>query len=256
LDGTLLDTKGHLPPRGSRLIKKAFDAGIHIIIATTQNPGDVQRICAALAIDDPIICANGAYIYESPTGSLWRELRIPIVVARKICQVADENGWELSTSIGQTTYFKQRPGQALGPLAENIEVVAKNRDAIRGKPHRILAWQPEAIETLKTLCLKEFKAECRTEIYYKPSGELHSLGIFARGADKGSALQAVLTKLNIPVERVMAIGDNTNDLPMFEFAAYRVAMGNGTADIKRAANIFAPTNEEEGVAWVFEKYVL
>jgi HAD superfamily hydrolase (TIGR01484 family) len=141
-------------------------------------------------------------------------------------------------------------------LAENIEVVAKNRDAIVGKPHRILTWQPEAIETLNTLCLQEFKAECRTEIYYKPSGEWHSLGIFAQGADKGSALQAVLTKMNIPIERVMAIGDNTNDLPMFEFAAYRVAMGNGTADIKRAANIIAPTNEEEGVAWVFEKYLL
>jgi hydroxymethylpyrimidine pyrophosphatase-like HAD family hydrolase len=84
------------------------------------------------AIDDPIICANGAYLYESPTGSLWRELRIPIVVAGKICQVADENGWELSTSIGQTTYFKQHEHFTLDRILVYYEGVTKRKytDAI------------------------------------------------------------------------------------------------------------------------------
>ena len=256
LDGTLLDNQGQLSSHGSRSIRRAFDAGIHIIIATTRNCRDVQNMCAALAINGPIICSNGAHIYGSPTGPLWRELCIPAHIAERICQVADENGRELSTSVGQTTYFKQRPGQALGPLAANIEVVEKNRHALVAKPHRILAWQPEAIEALRALCLKEFPVACRTEVYYKPTGELHSLGVFAWGADKGSALGTVLTKLSVPPDCAMAIGDNDNDLPMFEFTAYRVGMGNGTAEIRRMANIIAPTNEDEGVAWVLEKYVL
>lgn len=256
LDGTLLDNDGQLPPYGSRLIKRAFDTGIHIIISTARNYGDVQNMCAALEINDPIICSNGAYIYERPNGALWRKLCIPTHIAERICLVADENGWELSTSVRQTTYFKQRPGQVLGPLAENIEVVKNNSDAIVGKPHRILTWQPEAIEMLRELCHKEFPRECLTEIYYKPTGELHSLGIFACGADKGNALKAVLARMNIPIDCVMAIGDNTNDLKMFEFAAYRVAMGNGTADLKKEANIIAPNNDDEGVASIFEKYIL
>ncbi len=256
LDGTLLDNGGHLPPRGSRSIKKAHDNGVHIVISTTRNHGDVQKMCASLMIDDPIICSNGAYIYAGPAGALWRELRLPIHIGERICQVADENGWELSTSIGKTTYFKQRPGQVLGPLGENAEVVKRNSDAIVDRPHRILASQPEAIESLRALCSKEFPGECLTEIYHKPTGELHSLGVFAWGADKGSALTVVLSKMKISPRHVMAIGDNANDLPMFRCADHRVAVDNATDDIKRAASIMAPSNQEEGVAWAIEKYVL
>ena len=55
---------------------------------------------------------------------------------------------------------------------------------------------------------------------------------------------------------VMAIGYNNNDLPMFDFAGYRVAMGNCIEELKQAAHIIAPGNEEEAVAWVLERYVL
>ncbi|MFU8796070.1 MAG: HAD family hydrolase [Dehalococcoidia bacterium] len=97
-------------------------------------------------------------------------------------------------------------------------------------------------------------AECRPVTYYGSIGDVRSLGVFARGADKGTALQAVLTKVNVPIDCVMAIGDNNNDLPVFGFAGYRVAMGNATEDLKQAANIIAPANHEERVVWVLERY--
>jgi len=84
---------------------------------------------------------------------------------------------------------------------------------------------------------------------------LHSLGIFAWGSDKGSALAFVLAKLGISTHQVMAIGDNRNDLPMFDLAEVKVAMGNATDEIKQAATIIAPSNEDEGVAWVLGNYV-
>lgn len=256
LDGTLLDNQGQLPPEGSRLVKRAFDEGIRIIIATTRDYGYVRKVCTALAIDDPIVCSNGAYIYESPTGALWRELCIPIHIAEMICRMGDERGWELVTSVGQTTYFKQRPGQHLGPFGDNRRVVATNMEALVGSPHKILTWQLEAVETLTALCLDAFPGDCSPVIYYEPTGEIQALGVFAEGADKGSALKAVLTRLSVPVDCVMAIGDNSNDLPMFEFAGHRVAMANATEELKQTADIIAPGNEEEGVAWVLERYVL
>ena len=54
----------------------------------------------------------------------------------------------------------------------------------------------------------------------------------------------------------MAIGCNNNDLAMFDFAGYRVAMGNCTEELKQAAHLIAPGTEEEAVAWVLERYVL
>lgn len=33
-------------------------------------------------------------------------------------------------------------------------------------------------------------------------------------------------------------------------------MGNATNEVKQAATIVAPSNEDEGVAWILENYVL
>ena len=256
LDGTLLTGAKQLPPRGSQRIKQAWDQGIHIIISTTRNYDYVQKICAALAIDDPVICSNGAIIYSGMDGKLWRKHSIPIEIAKQICRMADENDWELVTSVENTTYYKQRPGQALGRLAENIEVVKTNQEAMVGPPHRILVWQMAAIQKLEAVCQENFSGACHIEMFYKPDSKLELMGIFACGADKGSALKFVLEKLSIDPNKMMAIGDNANDLAMFGTSGVSVAMGNAPLDIQQAANFVAPSNEDEGVAWALENLVL
>jgi Cof subfamily protein (haloacid dehalogenase superfamily) len=256
LDGTLFNTQGQPSPLGSRRLKQAHESGIRIIISSTRDLEDVQKVCASIGIEDPVICSNGGYIYASPWGAIWRELLIPLPVAQKIGLIADEAGWELSTSIGKISYWKQRLGQKLGANGDGHWIVATNREAMTSPPHIILTWQPEAILALAESCREAFPHECRTEIYYTPSRELHSLGIFAAGADKGSALELVIDRLGVLPQAVMAIGDNNNDLPMFRVARHRVAMANGTDELKNAANIIAPGNDDEGVAWVFEKYIL
>jgi hydroxymethylpyrimidine pyrophosphatase-like HAD family hydrolase len=50
----------------------------------------------------------------------------------------------------------------------------------------------------------------------------------------------------------VVIGDNLNDLPMFPYARVRVAMGNAPEAVKQQALMIAPSNDEEGVAWVLE----
>jgi hydroxymethylpyrimidine pyrophosphatase-like HAD family hydrolase len=42
---------------------------------------------------------------------------------------------------------------------------------------------------------------------------------------------------------------------MFDLAEVKVAMGNAIEEIKQVATIIAPSNEDEGVAWVLENYV-
>ncbi len=88
---------------------------------------------------------------------------------------------------------------------------------------------------------------CRADIFYEADGSYHSLEIFGPGADKGSALRFVLDRVGVQVKNVMAIGDNSNDLPMMRTAGVAVAMGNGTPEVKAAADMIAPTNDENGV---------
>ena len=49
------------------------------------------------------------------------------------------------------------------------------------------------------------------------------------GYDKGRALIRVMEHLGLPLEQSIAVGDNTNDLPMLNVCPNSVAMGNGSA---------------------------
>jgi len=256
LDGTLLTSEGSPAPRGAALLGRAARGGVHVVLATTRNADMVQALCRQLEIAGPLISTNGAQVWASPDGPLWACHTIPRQVALAIARLADRRGWELSTTIGAMTYWRQRPGQPLGLIAQNRTVVATNTDAIVGEPLRILASQPEAIAGLRSLCQVAFAGQCRTEIYYRPDGTAHSLGVFAPQADKGTALGLVLERLAVPWEHVLAIGDNPNDLPLFARAGVSVAMANAPDEVRRCASIVAPSNDDEGVAWALERFEL
>jgi hypothetical protein len=114
-----------------------------------------------------------------------------------IAQVADTHNWDLSVTIDSRRYRRRRPGQALGQIGPNRIVVSTNVEAIVGDPVRILAQQPEAIDPLCTLCHAWFSRDCHTETYYAADGSARELGIFARQADKGTALAFVRDRLAV-----------------------------------------------------------
>jgi hydroxymethylpyrimidine pyrophosphatase-like HAD family hydrolase len=52
----------------------------------------------------------------------------------------------------------------------------------------------------------------------------------------------------ITKERIIAFGDEDNDLEMLEYAGHGIAMGNGIEQVKNIANEVTLSNEEDGVA--------
>ena len=54
----------------------------------------------------------------------------------------------------------------------------------------------------------------------------------------------------------MAIGDGGNDVHMLRHAGIGVAMGQASDDVKAAADVIAPSVDEDGAVWAICKYVL
>ena len=245
-----------LAPEGVRSLRQAIRQGIHVVLSTTRNPGGTRLFCQEIGTNAPMICTNGAQVWGSPEGPVWVCHTIPQEVALAVAQLADAHGWGLSTTVGAMTYWRQRPGQSLGLFRPRVTVVANNVDAIVGPPVRILAWQPEAVGSVRALCEAQFAGQCYITTYCHPDGTIESLSISASQADKGTALRLVLERLGIAPEQAVAIGDNANDIPMFEVAGTSIAMGNARPVIKAQADAVAPTHDDEGVAWAVQRFVL
>ena len=88
------------------------------------------------------------------------------------------------------------------------------------------------------------------------SGLSHNLEISSAGADKGRALAQLCARLGIAREEVMAFGDGGNDVEMLRWAGCSFAMENGMDCAREAADQIAPSNQEDGVGRMVERYVL
>ena len=77
---------------------------------------------------------------------------------------------------------------------------------------------------------------------------------FAPGnATKEATVRTLSQELSIPLESIMAFGDDFNDLGMLATVGWGVAMGNAIPEIKAATNDVTATNNEDGVARYLEK---
>ncbi|MEG2708689.1 MAG: HAD family hydrolase [Vagococcus sp.] len=72
--------------------------------------------------------------------------------------------------------------------------------------------------------------------------------IAVKGIDKEKAVSFVLEQLGLEKQDAIAFGDGDNDLSMFEAVGYKIAMANGTDNLKKAAHEVTLDADEDGIA--------
>ena len=89
-----------------------------------------------------------------------------------------------------------------------------------------------------------------------PERDLSILDILPAGCSKGAALLSLAATRGISPDQMMAIGDNWNDVSMFEVAGSAVLMDNAPEDLKALADTrgwrLGLSNRDDGVAEAIE----
>ena len=80
--------------------------------------------------------------------------------------------------------------------------------------------------------------------------------IVPRGTSKATGLAAARDRLGMSAAETIAVGDDGNDLTLFEGAGLRVAVGNAVDAVKAAADVVLDAPNGEGVAAFVEQRVL
>jgi 3-deoxy-D-manno-octulosonate 8-phosphate phosphatase KdsC-like HAD superfamily phosphatase len=60
----------------------------------------------------------------------------------------------------------------------------------------------------------------------------------------------------IPPQQIATLGDQLNDVLMFERSGTSIAMGNASDEVQRRATFVTASNEEEGFAKAIEEFIL
>ena len=82
------------------------------------------------------------------------------------------------------------------------------------------------------------------------------LELVMNGCSKAIGIEKIMEHLGVSRDETLAIGDSTNDLPMFAMAGHTVCMGNGMEQLKQKAEFVTDSVLEDGIEKALRHYGL
>lgn len=221
LDGTLLTHDKKISDYTKDIFNKARELGHKIVIATGRPPRTASIFYDELNLDTPLICCNGAFVYnpkdenfktysriisKEDVKTIYRHLKDKDIVESAL----GENLYE--TYIFNRPYFEfsleiKEPDVIIeGDIDQNIKNdifgLAMRFDGSKEKHEYIKHYLKTNFPNIKLTFWGEDKH------YIDISNPLNS---------KRHAIEYIYEQLNIKKENVVPFGDSTNDLEMVTF---------------------------------------
>jgi Cof subfamily protein (haloacid dehalogenase superfamily) len=256
LDGTLLNSSLKLSEPNGEALRRALERGVKVVLATSRWYLLAKRTADRAGIETPLVCNNGALVKRPTDGEELLHLRLDQQLARDVAALADENGWETFTTIEDTTFMRMRPGVIPERLPAGLRVSDRQADEIaKARPTSVLVFGEDGVNQIAERFLDGHRDRAHFSIN-RPTGYPHYVILTHPDADKGRALEMVCRDLDVPLSETMAMGDSESDLGMLSAAGLGVAMDNSPDVVKKAALHIAPSNDDDGVAWAIERFLL
>jgi Cof subfamily protein (haloacid dehalogenase superfamily) len=259
LDGTLMGAEITISTRVRRALAAAQARGVSVTLATGRGFPETLPFAQLLNITIPIICYQGGLIKHPLTGDLIHQATMDRQLVLDVIDLAHASDWHMLVYVDDTVFIEEyRHARSFYSdlLGEDIRRV--DDLAFSAKTD---GWQPA-----KFLIVGSDRAasdRMQRQMEERFGGLMHvvrSHDLFVEGnplgVDKGDALRRLAHYLNVPQERVMAIGDQGNDAPMLRWAGLGVAMGSGSEEARAAADWVAPPYSADGAAVAIERYLL
>ncbi len=257
LDGTVLCSRGERPlsVRFERALRAVQRVELPVTFVTGRTEEYALELAHRLGIEAPMVTYNGGRVYCP------RELRIlhSESISRGDSQALIE--WASRQDEVVAVYLQTDEGLAI--LQNRCSGSPAEDDFLFGTP-RVLtpdlqrAWG-ESSGTISKLIVRTFDP-IEQEIMTLAPGLLraertHQLLIetVPTGVDKGAGLAWLCRRSGWDLERVLAVGDQVNDLPTFARVGVSVAMGDAPEEVRAAADFVAPIFAEDGCAQVLER---
>ena len=235
LDGTLVAQDGTIPPQTKEFIAHLSKAS-RVTLATGRSLASAQPYLNELSITTPVILYHGAVVFDPVEGHPLREVYMPGELARRAFEVSKRFPVhpQLYLSVDDPTVYVPT---LTPPIKEFVR-----RESLKA------ALVPNFEEFLTQPSLKLLfigDSEILPGFARVVQEELPELTVVrsARnyvealppGVSKGDTLAWLCELLAIPLERTVAVGDQTSDLSMIERAGLGVAMMEGASELKRRA---------------------
>ena len=255
LDDTLLGNDLKISPANKRALFAAREMGVQVTIATGRMLDSAMPYITELDIEIPVITYQGAFLKDIHTGKTLIRKSVSMEHALSIIEDCKGDHLHLQVYTEDSYYFEEEnqysrlyhrltgiQGEAVGDLARFLEE----------EPIKLLIVdEPPRIQEVLTYFKNKFGDNLQIS-----TSKPNYLEFTHREATKGNALALLGNMMQIPREKIIAIGDSFNDITMLDYAGLGVAMGNAPDPVKAHADYITSDSDMDGVADLIDRFLL
>jgi len=234
LDGTLLDNNGVISSTTRRVLEK-IKGQARVSLATGRSLFSAKPYIEDLKISEPVILYHGAVVFCPVTHQVLREIRLCPQSAQTVLRLAQDFpvDVQLYRSVDDPRVYVRSISPDILKFAEKeglpIDVVSNyEKLAQKGLLKLLFIGEKEVLAEL-SMALRD--AEVNVVF-----SEANYLEVLPPGVSKGTSLAWLCERLGIPLERVVAVGDQESDVPMFERVGLGVAMAHAPSAVRQKAH--------------------
>lgn len=254
IDGTLWDYHMQIPDSTVLGIRKLREQGNLAFICSGRSRA---TICTPALLEigfDGIVAGCGTHIERQ--GEILFEKIIPQEEVSELLRILTEYRMHVIVEGKEYLYAKSREF-AGDRFVDYLKCLLGER---------FLEWTGEtAFSGINKMSadLKDVEEDAIEEMKKRLSPDyeiifhgMNVIEILPKGYSKALGIQKVCEFFGIDRRNTYAFGDGSNDMEMIKFAAYGIAMGNGSEEIKEAADYVTDSVKNDGVWKGLKHYYL
>lgn len=259
IDGTLTNSQKKVTEKTKSSILKIQQQGITVAIASGRPTPGIKAIADELELSRYggfVLSYNGAKIINCQSNESVYNSVLPQEFLPEIYDFAVEH------SLGIITYensgivsgngvnkYVELEARITGLPIKEVDNFAQYVDFDVNKC--LLSADGDYLATVEPVMKEKFGD--RLNIF---RSEPFFLEVMPQGIDKANSLKHLLQHLNLTKDEMICCGDGFNDLSMIQYAGLGVAMENAQQCVKDAADFITLSNDDDGVAYVIERFIL
>jgi 5-amino-6-(5-phospho-D-ribitylamino)uracil phosphatase len=267
LDGTTLDPSGEVTPRTREAIHAVLAAGHKVAFATGRNFIEARQVFEAVGHLDLCVLVSGAFVVDARNGATVHRSTMDPTLAADLCAAIERlghpavayqdrafTGIDYLVSSGRDLHVALSSWLGLsGQVIERRPALSEIDHTHTLRVSTVLDYAPAA--ELMAVVENEFGKRAYVHGIVVASEGVEIIEMFDPHVNKWQGLQRVADAHGVPHERIVAIGDDMNDIAMLEHSRFGTAMGNARTDVKRVAKRVIGSNAEDGLSAFLEEWV-
>ncbi len=255
MDGTMLNSNHEVSQKNVEVVKSAIERGVNVVISTGRSSVALKKYVTQFDFKSPFIVYNGAGMKYLDTSEYITRADLEFEVAKSVCAKGLELGTAVLVWADDELYVKgTKEGIRFYSFHAGTSFIEiEDFDLLKDKGiHKVMySDSPENIRKLYDIYVDDGYDASNFSVSVPQILEFYN-----KNASKGDAVLNYAKSLGIKQEEIICIGDGMNDISMIEMAGLGVAMDNACDELKSIANFVTKSNDEDGVAYVIEKFVL